>query len=214
MFYFLYTCIKGISLFYKVCKRGKPLTCFFSCNNLSGLRLGSGLTKIDMQAFAYCTGIKGEVNIPESVTSIGRAAFFRTRMERMTLYDVAFEPPVLGMDEMRDAMEMLRTRDFSADLPENIKFAAITGYYLKTNDAQAQAFLRENALAVFLFLMKCGNERIICRLLEDEKMLTLENMEIVLERAAEKGSAELSAALLHYKSEVLGYADPAKRFRL
>lgn len=186
---------------------------FCECGSLASVTIPETVTSIEVSAFHSCTSLK-HLTIPKSVTSIGRAAFFHTRMEHMTLYDVVLEPPMLGMDEMRDAMEMLRTRDFSADLPENIRFAAITGYYLKTNDAQAKAFLRENAPAVMLFLMECGNERIICRLLEDEKMLTLENMEIVLERAAEKGSAELSAALLHYKSEVLGYAAPEEQFRL
>lgn len=178
------------------------------------LRIPEGVTDIVEGAVNDCSHLE-HIIIPDSVTGIGKAAFKKSSgLERFTLYGITFRPRRMKPNDLYDAMEMLRNLDFSVDLPENVKFAAIVGFYLKTNNVQAENYLRNNAIAVFRFLMDSGNENVIYRLLEHGGVLTAESMDAVLKCAIEKGTAELSAAFLHYKSEVLGYSDPAESFKL
>ena len=48
---------------------------FESQSGLKGLSLGSSVTTIGSNAFYYCGGLTGSLNIPDSVTTIGSSAF-------------------------------------------------------------------------------------------------------------------------------------------
>ena len=48
---------------------------FNGCKTLTSLKLPKGITQIGKSAFSSCSGISGELVIPDSVTSIGDYAF-------------------------------------------------------------------------------------------------------------------------------------------
>ncbi len=180
----------------------------------ASLTIPEGVTDIAEGAVKCCKELQ-HVTIPDSVTSIGKGTFNEcAQLNSITLYHVTFRPWEMKSNDLYDAMEMLKNRDFSVELNQDIKFAAAIGFYLNTNDAAAETYLRANAFEVFRFLIDNGNVESIYRLLETASVLTAETIDPVIDYVIEKGSVELRVVFLHYKEKVLGYNDPGEMFRL
>ena len=54
-----------------------PASAFYFCTGLTSVVIGSGVTSIGIYAFYGCSGLTGELIIPDSVTKIGEYAFNR-----------------------------------------------------------------------------------------------------------------------------------------
>ncbi len=161
-----------------------------------------------------CAGIE-HVIIPEHVTSIYKGAFKRCdRLRKITLYGVSFYPAEMKEYDLYEAMEMLKTGDFEADVRPFVKYAAITGYWLKTKSIRAESYIQGHADEIFRFLINHGNPSIVRLLLDRRMIVHREHIDDLIGYTIEKNLLELRMELLHYKSEVLGYGDPAAQFKL
>ena len=54
-----------------------PSFCFTDCLSITSLVLPSNISIIDDYAFAGCSGLSGELSIPNSITKLGDSSFFR-----------------------------------------------------------------------------------------------------------------------------------------
>lgn len=64
---------------------------FNQCLSLSSIVLGDNVTTIGDYAFGECTGVSGNLVIPDSVTSIGMGAFKKSTIETVTIPDSVTE---------------------------------------------------------------------------------------------------------------------------
>ncbi len=188
---------------------------FFDCKSLTSVIIPEGMTTIGHYAFTRCTSLSG-LTIPSSVTRIGDDPFYGCRSIR--LFGITFAPKAFKEKDYTNARKMLQTRDFSMKISTDIKYAAAVGFWLKTEDEAAESFIRKSISRIMPFLIENGNADAIRKLLESGKFITKKNIDkfigCAIGHTQNGGSIEIQTMLLHYKSEVLGYKDPAAQFKL
>lgn len=191
---------------------------FCECTSLNSVVIPEGVTSIGCNAFFVCISLT-TATIPESVTSIGNGVFnWCSSLNSVTLYGITFAPKKRKNSDFHDAMQMLETKDFSMKLTTDIKYAAAVGFWLKTEDEAAEAFIKKSISRIMPFLIENGNTDVIRKMLESGKFITKKNIDkciaLAIEHTQNGGSPEIQTMLMHYKSETIGYKDPAAEFRL
>ena len=214
---------------------------FYKCGSLTSVMLSEGVTTIGEGAFRECSGLTS-VTIPETVTTIGEGAFCECRrltsvtipegvtrigagafhecrsLTSVTMYGITIPLEIIGDNDFHDAMEMLKTKDFSMELNTDIKHVAAVGHWLKTSDPDAERYITEHLDDILPFLIKNHNLEIIQKLLDSGKIIKKENIDKCIEYAIAHtqngGSPEIQMMLMHYKLEVLGYEDSSTAIKL
>lgn len=188
---------------------------FAGCRSLTNVHIPDGVELIGSETFAGCESLT-DLTIPESVTWIGDNAFDGCRS--ICMFGITFAPKVFKESDYTNARKMLETKDFSMKLNTNIKYAAAVGFWLKTGNEAAEAFIKKSLSRIMTFLIENNNPDAIGKMLESGKFITKKNIDKFIECAIAHtqsgGSPEIQTMLMHYKSEVLGYADPAETFKL
>lgn len=173
-----------------------------------------GVTAVAEAAVPDCTRVR-RVIVPPQVTVIGNGAFNGCQqLEKITIYGVDIIPSEMKDYDLCRAMEMLKAEEFEADVNPFVKYAVITGYWLKTKSRRAEAYIKANSGEVCRFLIEHENDAIVQLLLDGRMILQREHIDDLISYTIEKDLVDLRIALLHYKSEVLGYSDPEEMFRL
>ncbi len=191
---------------------------FHECNSLTSVTIPEGVTSIGEEAFFECRSLTS-VTIPASVSSIGEKVFCEcSSLTSVTMYGITIPLEIIGDNDFHDAMEMLKTKDFSMELNTDIKHVAAVGHWQKTSDPDAERYITEHLDDILPFLIKNHNLEIIQKLLDSGKIITKNNIDKCIEYAIAHtqngGSPEIQMMLIHYKSEVLGYKDSSTAFKL
>lgn len=189
---------------------------FRGCGRLRSVNIPESVESIADRAFKGCASLTG-IAIPASVTFIGRNAFEDCyNLSSMTLYGITFpyDQDKVGKEDCFRAMEMLKTKDFTVRLYADLKYAAITGFWLKTGDEAAEAYVKRNISRILPLLIRSDYTEAIRKMLDSGKFVTKKNIDKFITSAIEHGNIEIQTMLMHYKSDVLGYKDPAAQFKL
>ncbi len=186
---------------------------FFGCRSLESVTLPDSIRSIEDGAFQMCS--LRHLRIPLHIISIAAGSFKACgQLKTVTVQEITFVPEKLKGHDFHLAIEMLRGRDYRIGLHMGMKYAAVTGFYLRTNDARAEEFVKKNRSGILLFLIRNNNADVIRKLLESGKFVTKRNIDKCIAYAIEQGNPEIRMELLHYKSEKLGYKDIAETFKL
>lgn len=142
--------------------------------------------------------------VPDNVTAIGTNVFTKYRLSKLksiTLFGIRFAvvPWELQEIDFKNAMEMVASRNFSRQVSSDVKYAAITGFYLRTGDEAAEAYMKRNFVKIFDFLTvnECYDE--IRRLLDSGKFATARNIDKLIDCAISKRKLEIQTMLIHHK---------------
>ncbi len=209
---------------------------FWGCKSLKRIVIPQGVTMIRGLTFHDCVDLE-EVILPEGVTGIvGYAAFGGcrnlkhftfpttvmdvsdsvfsgfTQLTSLTIQNITITHP--PMYDIHRAFEVLSQKNFSLNVELKLKYAAVTGYFLNTGDAEAGAYVKKNFSKIVPFLIDCGSVWAVHGLLERTDFFTKRNIDKFIEYAIAKGQIEIQSELLHHKGESIGYKDPAAQFKL
>lgn len=182
-----------------------PTECFSHCENLGELVVPGGVRQICRGAFMYCTKLAGTV-LPESVIKIGHSAF-------SSCAD-AFMLTILGTVEMPDFGGYRKPITIKAakmpisDFAEtNGIIAAAKGFGIIYAEDEAQPESVRKSYLCYLrdhrevFFNAAIESTMLLRCMTEEKMLTLEDTDILLNR--DELDIEPRVLLLNYRNSCL-----------
>ncbi len=174
------------------------------CENFTEIIIPDSVTSIGDCAFWNCENLK-EIIIPDSVTSIGDGAFkWCENLKKITFYGVTFEPKKLEYYDFFKAIEMLKTKDFSKKLNSGAKNTVIVGYYLKTEDETAEAFIKKGFARIFKWLIDNEDVETVIKLLNTGKFVTKKNIDKFIDYAIGNKKMEIQSILENYKNQYIG----------
>ncbi len=203
--------VKQIGTKDEICGSGA----FVGCRSLVSVHIPDGVELIGSETFSGCENLTG-LDIPDSVAWIGDHAFDGCRSIR--LFGITFSPKVFREKDYTNARKMLETKDFSIKLDTKMKYAAAVGFWMKTGDEAAEAFLKKSISRIMPFLMDHDNIDVIRKMLDSEKFITKKNIDkfigFAIVHTQNGGSPEIQTMLMHHKSETVGYRDPSAQFKL
>ena len=156
----------------------------------------------------------GEIEIPDSVTSINNNAF--GYYSYFSYINIIIKGVTINIskynleNEYNKAFEMLETKDFSVNIYTLLKNAMIIGYYLKTGDKDAETYIMENAFEIFIWLIDEEDIPTIYALLKMGKFVTSKNIDKLFEYTNNNDKTEIKLMLMNYKHEHIGYIPPKK----
>ncbi len=186
---------------------------FHDCVDLEEVILPEGLTGIvGYAAFGGCRKLK-HFTFPTTVMDVSDSVFSGfTQLTSLTIQNITITHP--PMYDIHRAFEVLSQKNFSLNVDLKLKYAAVTGYFLNTGDAEAGAYVKKNFSKIIPFLIDCGSVWAVHGLLEKTDFFTKRNIDKFIEYAIAKEQIEIQTALLHHKGEEIGYKDPAAQFKL
>lgn len=227
-------CVQKIRLPAKLKAIGKYA--FWRNRSLTEMTIPEGVESIGKCAFKDCRSLE-TLMIPDSVRQIGWGAFLAMNsLRRFVLQGISLDVSKLDADWAAETTEkktevyhsekwdtffsMLENGDYTAEFPEAFQpvvHAGVTGYFLRTEDAYAGDYVRGHIGEIMELLMLHDNPDAIGGLLE-KHMISSEYIDECIGFAIAYtqigGSPEIQTMLMHYKSDVLGYEDPAAQFKL
>lgn len=186
---------------------------FHECEQLAEVILPEGLTGIvGYAAFGGCRKLT-HFTFPTTVMEVSDSVFSGfTQITSITIQNITITHP--PMYDVHRAFEVLNQKNFSLNVELKLKYAAVTGYFLNTGDAEAGAYVKKNFTKIVPFLIDCGSVWAVHELLEQTDFFTKRNIDKFIEYAIAQGQIEIQTELLHHKGEAIGYKDPAKQFKL
>lgn len=118
----------------------------------------------------------------------------------------------------RETWDMVLTKDFARRFSHRVKYKILSDDLFSTGDEDVRAYLKKSFMKIMKQLIEENDLICIRQLMERTDFLTKRNIDkcvnYAIANAQNDGGLEIQTMLLHYKSEVLGYADPADAFKL
>ena len=190
---------------------------FRECENLQKVTLPDGLKKIGSEAFRDCENLT-EMVLPESVVSIGEAAFFgswRITVIRLRpddpavrrFYDAETDEPEA---ELMEGLNMLRNRNYGADVLRYFKYPLLFLHWLHTRDEELTAYFRAHLDDVMQDSISFGDLCVIEAFAQEGGFFTSGNIDRYMEKACEEEQNEIFMILLNYKNAHFGFDESQK----
>lgn len=186
---------------------------FYGCKSLNSVMIPDNVISIGEQSF-YCCRNLTSVMIPDNVKNIRSRAFSECPHLILTISEVKLPAERIKKDDLNKVYAMLKTRNFSAEVTDEVKYAFLVGDYLKTNHADAEEYIRKNFLDIARFLIDYDNREAIAKFIRMKKFFTKENTDELLQYAIEQEKHEITLMLTDNKHKMGWYDHPADRMKL
>ncbi len=206
---------------------------FGQCKNLEEITIPEGVTEIPYGTFSRCYALR-KIHIPETVTEIKEKAFYGCSPEKLVIPEhiTSLSPEVFercaNISEMvyqnihfsawkfkdrtyiniHDCIKLINEHDISVQIPSPEKEDIVFQLYCQyPDDKELVRFLKEKFPSKFRVLVDRRKTEIVRKILEQEILITKNNINSCIFYSAQQGTAEITLLLTDYKYQHFGYED-------
>ncbi len=180
---------------------------FSDCTSLTSITIPNSVTSIDKGAFYVCENLTSII-ISDSITWIGDRAFDGCESLKSIIINgnelkINYKEIMNTGESITCVLDMLLTKDFSCKLSHKCKFKLIADYFFCSDDEDAKAYLKKNALKMIRQFIENNDIERINKLLEKTGFVTKRNIEKLLTYAQDNGQQKIYDILNYYKENNL-----------
>jgi hypothetical protein len=216
---------------------------FLNCVKLKSVNLPDSVTSIQAEAFMGCDRLESVV-IPDSVTSLGEGAFSLCKnlacvtlpdrltdigarafagcghLKKLRIFGLAIDGSRCEWekDHPSEMLHMLRDRDYDVPLSLRTKYEFAVRQYEEDREAEAEKWIRKNALRILKQFVKADDYEALRRLLGSGILLPGKAVASALDCATEHtqkgGDMQIQALLADYKNRCCPDSDPLGSLKL
>lgn len=190
---------------------------FYKCKDLFSITIPDSIKTIENKTFEGCEELSS-VTFPESLSDFNDNMF--QKCERLDQIHWIGHLKIRGLDsnydgsQIVDALRMVKTKDFSIKMPDELKMLFISAMYLESCDSEAFQFIKKNKIEFVESAIRRGDQDFLYALIKAEGIFTKRNIDKFLEYAIHNEQPVIFMQLLHFKEGNLDFQATESKLKL